>query len=129
MAEKLNILTKLKSITFSFNPLCSKSNSIKSFIPLTTNSRSTSTVPDCKIQFKLGEEFVKPEILLKFSNGSEQTINTSNLEVTSIIESIDLLKRAIKVEEIEKIKTSETTLQEILQPVNKKKDTGAKANR
>ncbi|KAN0032418.1 hypothetical protein ACTFIV_006312 [Dictyostelium citrinum] len=129
MKDKLNLLSKLKSVVYKFDPLDSKSRSIRSFIPLTTCKRSRQLAPECKVSFELGPQFSSPLINIKFVNGVEKSIKTETLELMSIVESIELLKKGMRIEEIEKMKTVETTLQDILQPVNKKKDTGAKANR
>ncbi|KAM9987439.1 hypothetical protein ACTFIZ_005190 [Dictyostelium cf. discoideum] len=129
MREKLNLLAKLKSVVYKFDPLDPKTRSIRSFIPLTTCKRSRQLAPECSISFDLGPQNPSPVIDIKFVNGTEKSIKTDTLELMSIVESIELLKKSIRIEEIEKMKTTEITLQDILQPVNKKKDTGAKANR
>ncbi|KAN0050347.1 hypothetical protein ACTA71_003466 [Dictyostelium dimigraforme] len=129
MRDKINLLYKLKSVIYKFDPMDPKTRSIRSFIPYTTCKRSRQLSPDCKVSFELSSEHVSPLISLKFVNGVEKTINTETMQLDSIIESVELLKKSMRIEEIEKMKTVETTLQDILQPVNKKKDTGAKANR
>ncbi|KAK5582262.1 hypothetical protein RB653_003845 [Dictyostelium firmibasis] len=129
MREKLNLLSKLKSIVYKFDPMDPKTRSIRSFIPLTTCKRTRQLAPECKISFDLSPQNSTPEINIKFVSGLEKSIKTETLELDSIVESIELLKKGMRIEEIEKMKSVETTLQDILQPVNKKKDTGAKANR
>eukprot|EP01133_Synstelium_polycarpum_P017958 gene17958-21431_t len=50
------------------------------------------------------------------------------MDQAAIVESIEMKKKSLKIEEIKLKKTVETSMDEILTPVTKKKDTGAKAN-
>ncbi|KYR01792.1 ribosomal protein L53 [Tieghemostelium lacteum] len=128
MRDKLNILSNLKNLTFKFNPLGKNTKSIRSVIPLATSKRVTSTTPECKVNIDY-IEIDEPQIYLKYYNGFEQTIKTDSMDLNGIVDTIETTKKSLKIEEIKAKKTVETNLQELLQPVTKKKDTGAKANK
>ncbi|EFA85047.1 ribosomal protein L53 [Heterostelium album PN500] len=125
--QKLNLLSNLKSITFKFYPDGLTNKSLRSCLPLATAARVRALSPDCKVQIVSEENECEPEIKLKYYNGFEQSIFTKNLDQAAIVESIEMKKKSLKVEEVKKQKTPDTSLEEILTPVTKKKDTGAKA--
>ncbi|GAM21503.1 hypothetical protein SAMD00019534_046780 [Acytostelium subglobosum LB1] len=126
--QKLNLLSSLKAITFKFYPMNAYTKSIRSCLPLVTCGRATALSPECKVNIELAEKDCEPEIKIKYYNDFEQTLFTKNLDLSAIIESIEMKKNTLKIEEIKKKTTAQTTLEEILTPVTKKKDTGAKAN-
>ncbi|EGG17211.1 ribosomal protein L53 [Cavenderia fasciculata] len=128
MREKLNILFNLKAITFKFFPGGVLNKSIRSFMPLTANSRVKKLSPDCKIEYVLTEQECEPEIKVKYFNGFEQSIFTQTMDLSGIIDTIQMKKNTLKIEDIKKLPENETTLEEILTPVTKKKDSGAKQN-
>ncbi|KAF2074711.1 hypothetical protein CYY_003987 [Polysphondylium violaceum] len=126
----VNILATLQSLTFRFCTLGTNTKSLRSVIPLATNKRVVDNAPQCQVKYEfLQDPKEEPIIIVKYSDGQEQSIKTKNLHLDGIVDIIQSTKQAIRVEEIKKMHSPETTLQEILQPVTKKKDTGAKANK